>query len=215
MANAVPLVVFDFDGTLTCRSTFLPFLLHLCGNSYRRLARRSIRFIGPLIRMKLGLADASEVKQRILTHLLGNIDRHRLADICRSFVPVVSRMLIPEVYQILESYVSAGCTVVIASASLAEWIAPWAEKAGVSAVLATRLRFDSNGFPVAFDGLNCKGIEKARRLRKFISALPQAPSEIIGYGNLPDDIPMLQCCDKSFVIKTFPHVKILQPEISQ
>ena len=44
-----------------------------------------------------------------------------------------------------------------------------------------------------FAGHNCKGREKVRRLRQYIAQyMPESDCELSGYGNLPDDIPLLE-----------------------
>lgn len=117
--------------------------------------------------------------------------------LCYSFVPEIDKMLLPRVMELLRQADEA----IIVSASLRLMIEPWAVRYGVKAVIATELAYDRQGRVCGFAGHNCKGREKVRRLRQYIAQyMPESDCELSGYGNLPDDIPLLEFCDKAYIV---------------
>jgi uncharacterized membrane protein YbhN (UPF0104 family) len=85
---------------------------------------------------------------------------------------------------------------VLVSASPALYLRPWAETEDIDAVIATRLATAAGRFTGRFEGVNCYGPEKLRRLRAAIPDLDDV--ELYAYGNSRGDRELLDAADHAF-----------------
>lgn len=190
--------VFDFDGTLTRHDSFPTFLTHVCGGSRVSMALRFAPYVPLAMMAKAGLADAGKAKEHILRHFLKNLNRKELDSLCSTFVPKLNADLNQSVWARLKEHQKQGDRVVIVSASLVQWIAPWAKSHGITDILATEAEFGADGRMCGFATPNCNGEEKVVRLKKFLAT--HATEKLIGYGNSRGDYPMLRMCDESYLV---------------
>jgi phosphatidylglycerophosphatase C len=79
--------------------------------------------------------------------------------------------------------------VTIVSASPELYIRPWAERIGVTEVIASRLAFAEGRFTGRLLGANCFGPEKARRIEAELG--PSGAARIYAYGDSEGDREML------------------------
>jgi phosphatidylglycerophosphatase C len=95
-----------------------------------------------------------------------------------------------------------GHKIVIVSASPELYVGPVGERIGADAVLATRLAVDADGrLTGRYDGRNCRGEEKATRLRAWMEdqvaagAWGEARPAVWAYGNSAGDRRLLAAAD--------------------
>jgi phosphatidylglycerophosphatase C len=89
-----------------------------------------------------------------------------------------------------------GHTVVLASASLDAYLVPLGALLDVDDVLCTRLERGADGLLTGrLDGANCRGPEKARRIRAFLAGRGLEDAELWAYGDSPDDDAFLAEAD--------------------
>jgi len=82
---------------------------------------------------------------------------------------------------------------VLASASIATYVLPWARSVGFDDVLCTELAYDERDRASGrFAGLNCRGEEKVRRLQAQFGELDKLT--LHGYGDSRADRPFLALC---------------------
>lgn len=197
MKDTGPRVVaaFDFDGTITRRDTLLPFLYFLCGP--RAVGRSVLRHAGA-VAVALGTAVAldrhagrASVKEEVLGELLAGRDR---ADVRAAGEVFAHRLghgsqLRPDTVARWHWHRAEGHDIVIVSASLEAYIQPFAHQMGGANVLATRLCAAPDGtLTGGFDGFNCSGAEKMRRLGDW--GLDREV-ELWAYGNSSGDRELL------------------------
>ena len=73
---------------------------------------------------------------------------------------------------------------------------PLGELLGVDAVVCTTLERGADGrLTGRLAGRNCRGAEKARRVRELLSARGLADAELWAYGDSPDDAALLASAD--------------------
>lgn len=194
-----PIAIFDFDGTLTRCDSLLPFL---------RQSQPTILFwirlpfyLAMWMCYKLRLASADRTKAAILATVLKGKKEAECRAMAQRFVPVVESLLRPEALHRLEWHRSEGHRLVLLTASLLPCVEPWAEKMGFHTVIATLPEIRSGILTGRFEGRNCKGKEKIRRLDR---ALPHWRDAIsYGYGDSPSDLPLLSLCTHSYY-RNFP-----------
>jgi HAD superfamily hydrolase (TIGR01490 family) len=192
---------FDFDGTITRRDTLIEFI---------RFARGDMRFLlgfllySPLlVAFKLKLYPNWKAKQRIFTHFFGGMAYADFQRLCEDFFREKGRAL---VYQEAEScirrHLAEGDEVVIISASVEDWVRPFAKAMGVKRLLATRLELTAEGrLTGRFATANCYGAEKVQRLRTLFPSRDEIT--LTAYGDSRGDKELLAYAD-------VPHYKLFR-----
>lgn len=166
----------------------MPFLFRATG---RAATGRAVLALS--LRLALGLtgdAQRDAAKEAVLTRLLAGREVAPLAAVAESFAgEVVASHLRPDTRERLEWHRGEGHQVVIVSASPELYVAPLGRRLGVDAVLATRLEVDSDGrLTGRISGVNCRGLEKARRLREHLG--PDS-TLLFAYGDSRGDRELL------------------------
>lgn len=185
-----PLAVFDLDGTLTRRDTFLPFLISY-GRRYRRLF--------PLLTMPfpMGLYAArmikdSTAKERLLVRFFGRQPMDRVEEhakwFCRNWLP---RRLNPAVVDRMKQHRDDGCRVLLVSASPSLYVPAVARFLGINEVICTNVGVTDRKCLGRLSGPNCKGATKLDRLRDYLSRA-DAPAGSFAYGDSRHDLPVLR-----------------------
>ncbi len=198
-AAAPAVAAFDFDGTLSRRDSLLPFLVFVRGAA---ATARAVVAEGPRFgRVLLGKASRDEAKEALLTRLLSGAEAAQLTESGRAFAErLVARGLRPAMRHRLQWHRQAGHRVVIVSASPTIYLTTAGRRLGVDAVLATELEVDTDGrLTGKLAGRNCRGDEKANRLRAWLDA--SAPDRsgqlprLWAYGDSRGDTEMLALAD--------------------
>lgn len=186
------LVAFDFDGTLTVRDSFTDFLRWRAGPGGWALG---------LVRMAPAVAayarhrDRGVIKAASVKEFLGGVTRDELTRDAQAYADEVwPRMMRPDALKVWEDWGRRGAHRVIVTASPALTVGPFARRLGAEAILGTDLSFDSQDRVTgAFNGENCRGEEKVRRLR---SAYGPDLRLAAAYGDTSGDAEMLAIAEE-------------------
>jgi phosphatidylglycerophosphatase C len=164
-ADGRPVAAFDFDGTLTVRDSFIAFLIWSLKPA--QLATGLLR-LAPALALYLVLRNRGRLKAAAIRVLVGRISRAELQAKARAFAAAKSdRLLRPDARAVWARHRAQGFRLAIVTASPEEIVAPFARGLGADALIATRLKTDSEGrLTGALDGANCRGPEKVRRLHQ-------------------------------------------------
>lgn len=182
-------VFFDFDGTITKRDTFIEFAKFSLGKKYlfRAIVKNSLN----LILWKLGLRSNSRTKQQLFSTLYKGMEYERFKVAGVRFKEIIESQLRPDALNKIRKHKTEGHTVVIVSASIPEWIAPWASANGIDMVIGTEIEVDTRGIITGkFISPNCYGEEKAKRIRTIFPDIDNCESW--GYGDSAGDNYMLE-----------------------
>jgi HAD superfamily hydrolase (TIGR01490 family) len=163
---------FDFDGTLSTRDNFVPFLMRFAGTAAtaRAFARAGLD-VAKAGRATWHIANVrDDVKAALLQQLVGGRDAADLDDAARVFArDVLARHLRREAVEQADWHRTQGHRLVIVSASLAAYLRPIADELHFDAVLATELEVGNDGLLTGrMAGANVRGAEKARRLEEWL-----------------------------------------------
>ena len=186
------MAAFDVDGTLTTRDCVTPFLLRATrGGVLLALLRR------PLALGRALLGRDRDGLKALAARSLGGLDAAGLDRLGATFAhDFVTKRLRPDTTARLRRHLALGHTVVLASASLEPYVVPIGESLGVHGVVCTRLEQDASGCLTGrLEGLNCRGPEKARRLRAWLEAAGLAGAEVWAYGDSAGDAELLREAD--------------------
>jgi phosphatidylglycerophosphatase C len=189
------IAVFDFDGTLTTHDTFFRFL---CRSR-------------PWPHLTLDLAATGHLLLLYAAGLVAN-DRHKMALFARQFgdTPVESYraravefsqhvlpgLLRPVAVARMHHHQAQGHKVLIVTASLTDWIQPWAESQGVTTLVGSRAQIRDGRLTGRLEGANCYGAEKLRRL---LELFPNRDSYHLSvYGDSDGDRELLAAADHAY-----------------
>src|SRR5438067_3416638 len=187
--------VFDLDGTLTFSDSLLPFLRFVAGD--RAFFLRLPLVAAILAAMALRLVSRQRAKELVLRMFLRGRSRAELERQGERFArDRLPAMLRPQASARLRWHQSRGHHSVVATASLALYVAPWAAGAGFDDVLATELEYDAHGCATGrILGENCRGEEKLRRLGERFGEL--SGLTLHGYGDSAADRAFLAYCTEA------------------
>jgi HAD superfamily hydrolase (TIGR01490 family) len=189
---------FDFDGTITNKDTLLEFITYTKGK--KKLYRGLIKFLPYLILMKLKLYPNWKLKEIIFSYYFKGISLNQFNEWGENFSIKISSIIRPKAVLAIENHLKKGDSVIIISASIENWIIPWAKKIGLINVLSTKIEVDKTGkLTGKFLTKNCYGLEKVKRL---IEIYPNKESfELIAYGDSNGDKELIKFADKGFYNK--------------
>ncbi|MDP3173203.1 MAG: HAD-IB family hydrolase [Phenylobacterium sp.] len=190
---ARPVVAFDFDGTLTVGDSFTAFLAWQAGR---------LRHLAGMVRLApdavayLGNRDRGKLKAAAVREFLKGLPRAELQARAETFALThAASMLRPDALRVWEDWKARGAVLAIVTASPAVTVAPFARALGAKVLLGTNLAFDAQDRVAGgFDGQNCRGKEKVRRLReRFGEGVRLAAA----YGDTSGDSEMLRIADEA------------------
>ena len=183
---------FDVDGTLTTRDCVTPFLRRAAG---RRLWTTLLRH--PLVlAASLARRDRDRLKELACSALRGT-DSSAIDALGVAFArEVEAGRLRDDTLARLRRHRELGHTVILASASLDTYLVPLGESLGVDAVVCTVLERDAGErLTGRLVGANCRGAEKARRVREWLEGAGLAGAELWAYGDSSGDDELLALAD--------------------
>jgi phosphatidylglycerophosphatase C len=180
--------VFDFDGTITRRDSTTAFCL-AATPAWRLVPKVALR-LPQLAGYRLGLVARTQIKESLMTALFRGVEegelRRRAATWAIRELPGLVR---PAALDRLRWHMSRGHRVVLASAALEVFLAPWARAVGIRDVLATRLEVIDGRLTGRLEGANVYGAEKVERLRALLGDLDAF--ELFAYGDSRGDRELL------------------------
>ena len=107
-----------------------------------------------------------------------------------TFAKIVNRDTRPEIVEALRVHYQSGHRIVIVSASIGDWIRPWASHNNVYNVIATEVEVDTNGCLTGrFLTANCHGSEKVVRIKQMFPDIENMKTW--AYGDSRGDDEML------------------------
>jgi phosphatidylglycerophosphatase C len=187
---------FDFDGTLTEGGSVYGFLVALSGSDkvLRATAALSPRLAYAAL---AGGTAADDTKQLLFERVIGGASVEDLDRTAKSYAEAhLAKHLRTDVRSRLDWHRDRGDRVVIVSASPEVYVKVAGHLLGVDGVIATRLEVTGNATLTGrYDGRNCRGEEKLRRLRQWIDDSGLAVDKLWSYGNSRGDLRMLRASD--------------------
>lgn len=187
--NGVRVVAFDFDHTLTVRDSVVPFVVRVAG--MRRVASAVLGSLPTVVRLLLG-RDNDALKVHFSRACLAGVSA---ADAETAGIDhartIVSRRMRADTAARLRLHQEWGDVVVIVSASFGEYMHVVGDLLEVDAVLCTELTKHDGTLTGELDGANCRGEEKVRRLREWLSTTGLGGDVDVAYGDSAGDAAML------------------------
>jgi phosphatidylglycerophosphatase C len=195
--------VFDVDGTLVAGDTLFPFLHEVAGT-----VRLGEALMAGALRQWSAPDRRTAVKRAVLQRVLGGRQVAAVDAVARDFVQdiVVHRMR-ADTLRRWRWHAGRGHRLVIASASLDVYLRHLGDRLGADAVICTRMNVVNGWLTGRLSTPNCRGEEKARRVRDHLRSYPAGPIWV--YGNGPADLPMLALADVP--VRVRPYRRLATP----
>lgn len=187
------IAVFDFDGTITKGDTLFKFILFSHGKFllFKGLIINSIM----LIRYFTGNITNNDAKEILFSYFFKGTPYLKFKEDGFNFKCRIEKNVRIQAVKKINEYIAAKTPVYIVSASIREWIEPWANNIGIDKVISTEIEVDSNGLITGkFSTPNCFGIEKVNRLSFFLNG----DEYIIAYGDSKGDDELLRFANESY-----------------
>lgn len=197
------IVIFDLDGTLTKKDTYLPFLW-LCLQEFG--PRWFSIFILPFyVSLYLcGLISNSRLKEIFLDKILSGIPLERLEPVSEKFVSeLLDKGLNKKGLEKLQMHLKRNDKVILASASFDFYAVKLAKRLGIDHIICTRAEVKDEVLTGRILGENCYGWEKVRRLEAIISDIEWGSSLL--YTDHYADLPLLKRVAQGFLVN--PNLK--------
>lgn len=189
------IAVFDFDGTVTTKDTLLEFIKFVRGpvSFYAGF----LRYAPQLLAYKSGLYPNWKVKQQIFSHFFKGMRLEDFNRLCEEFFQKEGKALVRQSARIAIWEQLQKCNrVFIVSASIYNWIKPFASDLGIRDILSTEIEVDGEGCLTGFfSNKNCYGQEKVVRLLEQIPDLEN--NYLIVYGDSKGDSKLLKYANES------------------
>ncbi|MTI20660.1 HAD-IB family hydrolase, partial [Fulvivirga sp. RKSG066] len=181
------LVLFDFDGTLTYKDSFLEFIKFYHGSFKFYLG--FAWHLPSLVLFKLKIIPNWKAKELIISHFFRGEDLEKFNKIGDTFASEeIPKMLRPKAEKKLAAHIEAGDEIYLVSASCENWLASWCKDKGIG-LIATRLEVVNGQITGKIDGKNCYGPEKEYRVREVLDLNKYA--DITAYGDSSGDKELL------------------------
>lgn len=191
------IAAFDFDGTITTKDTLFDFVKFCVGNPRFFIG---IIIISPiLILFKLKLIKNSLAKQLMFAFYFKSMPIEKFNNFGLAYVKRINEIINPEAMDKIKWHQQQGHEVVIVSASIENWITPWANTQGIKTVLSTKIDSTDGKLSGKFASINCHGQEKVNRLLQYLDN--NISMELYAYGDSNGDKELLALANHPFYRK--------------
>ena len=191
------LAVFDFDGTLIKKDSFIDFTIFSkgLGNFIKGIIYNFIN----LLMYALNLKSGDQVKEKLFSYFFAKTSYKKFKDVCTKYsLEKIPKIINPQIFKKFLEHKKNGDTLILASASINDWIYPWAKRVGFDKIIATEVAFLGNDLTGRFATPNCNNEEK---LRRFLEVFPERNQYLLYvYGNLKGDKELLEIADFKTII---------------
>lgn len=190
------IAVFDFDGTLTTKDTFIEFIIFTKG---KLLFYWGLLLFSPILMgYKLGIYPNWRAKEKLFSFFFKDMKYSTFKKYGIKFADEILKFENKYIVEKLMEYIKSGIKVYIISASIEEWIIPWCKNKGNITVIGTKIKIEKDKIVGKFSTPNCYGKEKVIRLLNFE---PNRDSYILhAFGDSLGDKELLEYADVAFKI---------------
>jgi HAD superfamily hydrolase (TIGR01490 family) len=196
MSEKKTLALFDFDGTISNKDSFVAFMKFTHGTPVFvfHMAMGFATFAG----WKLGLVKSHFTKVKALRSFYKGWTEGQMADARKRFTAeVIPTILFPKAIEKIKWHKEQGHRIIVVTASCDAWLGDWASEMDLE-ILCTEMELQKGVYTGDLSKPNCRGKEKVNRIQQHVEL--ETYSEIYAYGNDHGDNQML-------AMATHPHFR--------
>jgi HAD superfamily hydrolase (TIGR01490 family) len=188
------LALFDFDGTITHKEMFADFMRFAVSRRRRMLGAPV--FAPMLVGYKLGVISGNAIRARVVSFGLRGTRVDHVREMGRRFSDeVLPTVLRPLALERIQWHRSQGDRVMVVSGALDIYLEHWCRTHGLD-LICSRLEIVDGLLTGRYNGLQCVGAEKSRRVREACE-LKRFPL-VYAYGDTKEDLDMLGMADRKY-----------------
>jgi HAD superfamily hydrolase (TIGR01490 family) len=194
------IAIFDLDGTLTRRDTFLAYLHFVLKRRIARLAQCA-RLPWSVLLYQSGLRPRDWLKQDFVAAVLGGCSRAEVNAHTAAFIGQFGPGLIkPAALEVLRWHQSQSHRLMIASASLDIYALRLGTLWGVPEGVCTQVKWEADRITGMLDGPNLRGEAKLTAVKDALGLTAGDRPEIFAYSDHHSDLPLLKFADYGFAV---------------
>lgn len=181
------LALFDFDGTITRKDTFIEFIkfTHTTGQFWLGM----FLYSPVLVAYKLKWIPNYKAKMQVFNHFFGNWEYEKFKrlgdDFCKNELPSILKQ---SALDKIKYHQQENHRIILVTASPKEWVLPWCKEMGIE-LISTEIEVVDQKITGKLATLNCYGPEKANRIKSHLNI--EEFSNIYAYGDSEGDKEML------------------------
>jgi phosphatidylglycerophosphatase C len=188
------LALFDFDGTITRKDTFIEIIRYKSGSL--KLLGGMLVLSPVLVMYKLKLIKNWRAKEIMFSFFFKDTPIQEFTALGESFAKEALPSLIrPSALIKIREHQTLGHDIYIVSASAPDWIKPWSDQFGIK-VMGTSWEIVDGKISGKIRGRNCYGPEKKNRILETL--VPADYDTISVYGDTSGDREMLTLATKKY-----------------
>jgi HAD superfamily hydrolase (TIGR01490 family) len=188
------LALFDFDGTITFKDSFTPFIVYAV--EPRRMAIGKVVLSPMIAAYKLGLVPTSLMRATVVGFGFRGKREPDVRQLGLSYArEKLSAITSPRALERIGWHKGQGDAVVVVSASLDVYLSEWCKEVGVE-LICTELEARGGILTGRYRHGDCTGKEKARRVRERYDV--RAYEVVYAYGDTKEDEAMLALAQRRF-----------------
>lgn len=192
------IAVFDFDGTITEKDTFIEFIKFSKGKIAFYFG--ILLFSPILVAFKLKLYPNWKAKEMLFRYFFKGMNYDRFCLLGKLFVGKIDSIVRPNAIKEIENHLKHNDKVYVISASVDKWMIPWCEKTGIKDVIGTQIEVNNEGLLTGrFLSKNCYGQEKVNRLLE--KETDRSSYILYAYGDSRGDKELIEFADKGWYNK--------------
>lgn len=188
------IALFDFDGTITHREMFRPFLEFAVPPRRRMLA--SIVLAPILIGYKLKLVPSNFIRACAVRFGFTGVDASQASEQGRRFAHEVLPGVLRDIaLERIRWHKQQGDKVVVVSAGLDVYLKHWCEQHDLE-LICSELEVDNGVLTGRYRGAQCANKEKSRRVHENYDV--SAFGVVYAYGDTREDLDLLQIAHRRY-----------------
>jgi HAD superfamily hydrolase (TIGR01490 family) len=181
------LALFDFDGTISSKDSFLYFLLFT--HKLPQIAANVLRTSPSLVAYKLGFISNETAKQRLFKNFYGGVSKSEFDNWTANFLPHINSFVKQKALAQIQKHQQQGDRVIVVSAGFDLILQKWCDQQNIE-LLATRIAIDNDVITGYFASPNCYGAEKVNRVNSLLKLSEY--ENIYAYGDSRGDLEMIE-----------------------
>lgn len=195
--NKSVIAAFDFDGTITTKDTLFDFIRFCFG--WPKFIIGMLLFLPTFTSYLLKNISNSQAKEKLFGIFFKDFELVQFEILGENYSNKINQILNNEAIEKINWHKNEGHKLIIISASIENWIGPWAKEYGFEKVLATKAEIIDGKLTGKFSSKNCHGAEKVTRL--FAEFPERNAYKLYAYGDSSGDTELLKESDFPFFKK--------------